>query len=60
MMIHYNKSIIEIMDYTKVEIFQRLSMQMVYRLFLKNMKHYPSKNRLELLHTIQDEFHQNK
>ena len=43
-----------------MELFQRLSMQMVYRLFLKNMKHYPSKNRFELLHTIQDEFHEHK
>ena len=33
---------------------------MIYRLFLKNMKHYPSKNRFELLNTIQEEFHENK
>lgn len=33
------------MDFTKVEAFQKLTLGMIYRLFLKNMKNYPSKNR---------------
>lgn len=45
------------MDFTKVETFKKLSLTMIYRLFLKNMKYYPSKNRFELLTTIQEEFH---
>jgi hypothetical protein len=48
------------MDFRKVETFKALSLQLIYRLFLKNMKYYPSKNRFELLTTIQEEFHENK
>lgn len=48
------------MDFTKVETFKKLSLTTIYRLFLKNMKYYPSKNRFELLTTIQEEFHENK
>ena len=48
------------MDYKKIETFQKLSLQMIYRLFLKNMKLYPSRNRFELLTTIQEEFHEHK
>ena len=45
------------MDWTKVEAFKKLSLLAIYRQFLKNMKHYPSKNRFELLTAIQEEFH---
>jgi hypothetical protein len=48
------------MDWTKVETFKKLSMLMIYRHFLKNMKAYPSKNRFELLTAIQEEFHEKK
>jgi len=42
------------MDYTKIETFKKLSTITIYRLFLKNMKLYPSKNRFDLLSTIQE------
>lgn len=45
------------MDFTKLETFKKLSLLMIYRHFLKNMKNYPSKNRFELLTAIQEEFH---
>lgn len=45
------------MDFTKLETFKKLSLLMIYRHFLKNMKNYPSKNRYELLTAIQEEFH---
>ena len=48
------------MDFTKLEGFKKLSTLMIYRLFLKNMKNYPSKNRFELLAAIQDEFQAHK
>jgi hypothetical protein len=41
------------MDFQKIETFKALSTLMLYRLFLKNMKLYPSKNRFELLVAIQ-------
>lgn len=41
------------MDFTKVETFKKLSLIMIYRLLLKNMKNYPSKNRYDLLTAIQ-------
>jgi len=41
------------MDFQKVETFKKLTALMIYRLFLKNMKFYPSKNRFELLVAIQ-------
>lgn len=50
-------SVLNSMDFTKVETFKKLSLTTIYRLFLKNMKYYPSKNRFELLTTIQEEFH---
>jgi hypothetical protein len=48
------------MDFTKVEAFKKLSLLMIYRHFLKNMKNYPSKNRFELLNAIQEEFHEKR
>ena len=48
------------MDCTKVEAFKKLSLLAIYRQFLKNMKHYPSKNRFELLTAIQEEFHEKR
>ena len=48
------------MDYTKVEAFKKLSTCLIYRLFLKEMRRYPSKNRFELLTAIQEEFHTNR
>jgi hypothetical protein len=42
------------MDYTKIEGFKKLTTLAIYRLFLKNMKFYPSKNRFDLLSTIQE------
>jgi hypothetical protein len=47
------------MDFKKVDAFKKLSLPLIYRLFLKNMKLYPSKNRFELLTAIQEEFHTN-
>lgn len=41
------------MDFKKVDAFKKLSLPLIYRLFLKNMKLYPSKNRFELLTAIQ-------
>lgn len=48
------------MDWSKVETFKKLSLCMIYRHFLKNMRHYPSKNRFELLTAIQEEFHEKR
>jgi hypothetical protein len=48
------------LDFRKVEDFKALSLLMIYRLLLKNMKFYPSKNRFDLLTTIQEEFHEKK
>ncbi len=40
-----NNNWANLMDFRKLETFQKMSMLLVYRLFLKNMKFYPSKNR---------------
>ncbi len=48
------------MDFKSTEAFKKLALTAIYRLFLKNMKYYPSKNRFELLTSIQEEFHDNK
>eukprot|EP01017_Pseudomicrothorax_dubius_P045627 TRINITY_DN7910_c0_g1_i4.p1 TRINITY_DN7910_c0_g1~~TRINITY_DN7910_c0_g1_i4.p1 ORF type:complete len:112 (-),score=22.24 TRINITY_DN7910_c0_g1_i4:151-486(-) len=38
----------------------KLSVRSLYRLLLKNMKYYPSKNRHEILIAVKEEFHENK
>lgn len=48
------------MDFKSTDAFRKLTLTTIYRLFLKNMKSYPSKNRFELLTSIQEEFHENK
>jgi len=37
-----------------------LTVKAMYRLFLKNMRYYPSKNRFEVLLAVKEEFHDHK
>lgn len=47
-------------QFFKVSELEKLSTLTIYRMLLKNMKHYPSKNRFGILNAIQEEFHDHK
>ena len=47
-------------QFYKLAELEKLSMRTVYRMLLKNMKSYPSKNRFGILEAVQEEFRENR
>jgi len=47
-------------QYVQIDNLKKISTLVIYRLILKNMKFYPSKNRLEILDAVIEEFRDNK
>lgn len=46
-------------QFFKVAELEKLGLITVYRMLLKNLKHYPSVNRYSIMVAVQDEFREN-